>query len=186
MSTSREWLSEEDFKCYQDRLSRLDWLIGNSPGGEYWTFPGGLLAKSLFEEARYCFVYAQFLATIFLGLAYIERTLGALFYGAGHNDFQRASLAILLEEAHAKGLLGDGEYQGIERIRKNRNAYAHFRRPEDESSIEARAILENVTPYEIIEQDSTAVLTTVLHLVSKNTSSVYWGRSVVSHSMDYL
>ena len=169
MSTSGKWLSEEDFKCYQDRLTRLDWLIENSPGGEYWTFPGGLFAKSLFEEARYCFVYAQFLATILLGLAYIERTLGALFYGAGCSDLQRASLTALLEEAHGKGLLGDDEYQSLERIRKNRNTYAHFRRPGHESSIELRAILENATPYDVIEQDSTAVLTAILRLVSKST-----------------
>ena len=83
MSTGVNWLSDEDFRCFEDRLSRLEWLIDNSPAGEYWTFAGGLLAKSLFEETRYSFVYAQFLATILLGLACIERTLAALFYGAG-------------------------------------------------------------------------------------------------------
>ena len=77
MSTSATWLINEDSSSFEDRLSRLGWLTTHSPGGEYWTFPGGLHAKSVFEEARYCFVYAQFLATILLSLAYIELTLAA-------------------------------------------------------------------------------------------------------------
>lgn len=169
MSTAAEWLSDEDSKCFEDRLSRLQWLIDNSPAGEYWTFPGGLLAKSLFEEARYCFVYAQYLATILVGLAYIERTLAALFYGAGRNDLERASLSALLEEAYAEGLIGSGEFQELERIRKNRNSYAHFRRPSHEdSSLEARAILEYEAPYCVIERDATAVIAAALNMVAKN------------------
>ena len=162
MSTSRRWLTDEDSTCFQSRLSRLEWLIDNSPGGEYWTFPGGLLAKSLFEEPRYCFAYAQFMATILLSLAYIERTLAALFYGAGRNDLQLASLSALLGEAHAQGLIGDAEFQDLERIRKNRNTYAHFRRPGHKGSMEARAILENAAPYDVLEQDATAAIAAVL------------------------
>ncbi len=169
ISTRRVWLNNEDSRCFEDRLSRLDWLNDNSPKGEYWTFPGGLLAKSLFEEARYCFVYAQFMATILLSLAYIERTLAALFYGAGRNDLQRASLSTLLGEAHAGGLVGDAEYQDLERIRKNRNAYAHFRRPGHKGSMEARAILETAAPYDVVEQDATAAIAALLQLVTKGT-----------------
>ena len=169
MSTGAEWLSDEDSRCFEDRLSRLQWLIDNSPAGEYWTFPGGLLAKSLFEEARYCFVYAQFLATILLGLAYIERTLAALFYQAGRNDLERASFSTLLRKAQAEGLIGSSEFRDLERIRENRNAYAHFRRPGHADSMEARAILEDEAPYNVIEQDATAVIAATLNMVAKNT-----------------
>ena len=82
MSTSEEWLSQEDSSCFEDRLSRLEWLIAASPAAEYWIFPGGLNARNLFEEARYCFVYGQFIATILLSLAYIELTLAAMFFAA--------------------------------------------------------------------------------------------------------
>ena len=68
MPTSSEWLANEDSTCFDHRKARLDWLGANSPLAMYWTFPGGLLAKSLFEEARYSFVYGQFLATNFWGL----------------------------------------------------------------------------------------------------------------------
>ena len=169
MSTAAEWLSDEDSKCFEDRLSRLQWLIDNSPAGEYWTFPGGLLGKSLFEEARYCFVFAQYLATILVGLAYIERTLAALFYGAGRNDLERARLSALLEEAYAEGLIGRGEFRELQRIRENRNSYAHFRRlGHEDSSLEARANLEDEAPYRVIERDATAVIAAALNMVAKN------------------
>lgn len=167
MSTAAKWLNDEDARCFEDRLARLQWLADNSPEGAYWTFPGGLLAKSLFEEARYCFVYAQFLATILLGLAYIERTLAALFYGAGRNDLQRESLKVLLEEAYEEGLIEATEFRDLETIRKSRNIYAHFRRPGHEDSIEARAIREDEAPYNVIERDATAVIAAALRMVAK-------------------
>ena len=169
MSASAKWLIDEDASSFEDRLSRLEWLRTNSPSGKYWTFPGGLHAKSVFEEARYCFVYAQFLATILLGLAYIELTLAALFYGAGRNDLERANLTDLLSQAHAEGVIGGDEYQNLERIRKYRNTYAHFRRPGHQDSLEVRSVLEDAVPYEIIEQDATAVMAAALHTLTKNT-----------------
>ena len=168
MSTAAKWLSNEDARCFEERLARLQWLADNSPEGEYWTFPGGLLAKSLFEEARYCFAYAQFLAAILLGLAYIERTLAALFYGEGRNDLQRASLKVLLEEAYEEGLIGVTEFGDLERIRKGRNIYAHFRRPGHEDSIEARSIRGDEAPYDVIERDATAVIAAALRVVAKD------------------
>ena len=168
--SAEKWLIDEDSRCFKDRVSRLEWLIHNSPAGEYWTFPGGLLAKSLFEETRYCFVYAQYLATILLGLAYIERTLAALFYGAGRNDLERAGLSVLLGEAQADGMISGSEFQDLERVRENRNTYAHFRRPGHEDSVEARMILEDEAPYDIIEQDATAVIAVVLHILAKDTA----------------
>ena len=80
---SAEWLNSEDASCFDDRASRLQWLVENAPRSEYWAFHGGLITKSLFEETRYCFVYGQFLAATLLGLAYIEHTLAALFLRFG-------------------------------------------------------------------------------------------------------
>ena len=164
---AQEWLNEEDYKCAVDRRSRLIWLIEKTPKAEYWAFHG-LLTKSLFEEARYCFVYGQFLATILLGLAYIEQTLAALFYQIGRSNLQRAGLFTLIREAHAERLIGNNEFQDMERIREKRNGYAHFRRPLHDSSIETRSLLEELAPYDVIEQDATSVILVVLQLVDKN------------------
>lgn len=161
------WLSDEDTACFEDRLSGLQWLAENSPKGEIWAFPGGLVAKSLFEETRYSFVYGQFLAANLLGLAYIERTLSALFYGAGRNDLTDAGLAILLKEALTENLITASELEDLERIRKQRNSYAHFRKPGHKDSIERRSLEADQAPYDVIEKDAIDVVKSVLHMVDK-------------------
>ena len=162
-----KWLSEEDSLCFDDRHSRLSWLAEKSPPADYWLFPGGFMAKSLFEEARYCFVYGQFLATTLLGLAYIERTLSALFYAEGRNDLKRASFSKLLNEAHTHGLIGCTEFGDLERIRRKRNSYAHFRKPGDKEGIEFRSLATDEAPYPVIQRDATEVIVSVLNLVAK-------------------
>ena len=129
---------------------------------------GGLLAKSLFEEARYCYIYAQFLAAVLLGLAYVERTLAALFYGAGRNDLERVPLSKLLKEAQSQGLISQEEFRDLNRVRENRNSYAHFRRPGNDDTVEFRAISEHEPPYNLNLQDATAVMATMFRIVPKN------------------
>ena len=99
------WLLNEDTVCREDRLARLTWLASMLPPADYLTFPGGSMAKLLFEEMRYCFAYGQFLATITLGFAYIERTLAAKFFAAGRADLERAGIMKLLQEARLHGVL---------------------------------------------------------------------------------
>lgn len=168
MDESAEWLIREDQACFEESLSRLHWLVEKAPDAQYWVFPGGWMAKSLFEEARYCFVYAQFLATVILGLAYIERTLAALFFAAGRDELERASLSTLLKEAQIEGLLNHTEFESLERIRENRNGYAHFRRPLHANSVEPRAIADNEVPESVVAEDATAVMLAVFRMVARN------------------
>lgn len=135
-SIAEEWLTHEDNICRQDRLARLNWLSSRSPDAEYWTFPGGLISKYLFEETRYCFVYGQFLATTVLGLSYIEHTLASLFYASGRNDLERASISTLLREALNCGWINQIEFDNLQRAREVRNPITHFRRPGYDDTIE--------------------------------------------------
>ena len=166
--TPEEWLAREDENCHQERLTRLRWLSDKTPQADYWKFPGGLLAKYLFEEARYCFVYGQFLAAIVLGIAYIERTLAALFYATGRNDLERASLTRLLKEALNHDWIDQREYANLQRARQIRNPITHYRKPGDNETIEYRAVTGNELPYSIIEEDARHVMETTLRLLEKN------------------
>ena len=167
-SISSDWLDAEDTKCREDRLSRLDWLVRHTPDEEFFTFPGGFLAKSHFEEMRYCYVYGQFLATTILGVAYLEITIAALFFEAGRNDLARASITELFKEAHKRGLITEREYEHLNGIRKTRNAYAHFRKPGHKESVEHRAIEDERAFYGIMEEDATIVVKAVLRMVGQN------------------
>ena len=168
VSEAEEWLANEDRLEFDARRSRLDWLIDAAPEAEFWMFPGGFLARASFEEARYCFVYGQFTATVLVGLSYTERTLAALFYASGRDDLERANLSRLLKEARNSSLLTDQEFNDLERARGVRNDYAHFRRPGHETNIERRALAVDQNPYVVIERDAMAVLSAALRMVAKN------------------
>ena len=166
------WLRDEDFKYYEDRLFRLKFLAERTPTEGYWSLDG-LAGKYLFEEARYCFVYGQFQATILLGIAFLEITLAASFYASGRNDLQRASFSELLDEALSVGLISMDEYQEMNRVRNERNTYGHYRKPSHEKRIESRAFKGEASegdelPYDIIEGDATAVMNLLLRIVGKS------------------
>ncbi len=165
---ARDWLDREDRVAREDRLARLEWLGDRMPAYDPLTFPGGWVAKYLFEEARYSFAYGQFMATVVLGLAFIERTLAALFYGAGRNDLERASVSVLLREARQIGWLTDEEFTQLDEVRTLRNPVTHFRAPLTPDTIEARAVAHGILPYSILEADARKVMTAVFHVLSRN------------------
>jgi hypothetical protein len=165
--TSEEWLNREDTNNREERLSRLDWIASKMPDSNCLSFPGGLTAKYLFEETRYCFVYAQFLAVIVLGLSFIEHTLAAMFYAVGRSDLERVSISILLREALLAGWITQTEFDSLDRAREIRNPVTHFRRPLHEDKVEYRAVTQNELPYTIIEDDARQVMESVFHLLGK-------------------
>ncbi len=164
---SSEWLQNEDSICRPDRLARLNWLVSKAPDSDIWIFPGGLMTKYLFEEARYCFVYGQFLATIVLGLSYIEHTLAGLFYASGQDKLERASVSRLLREALRSGWIDQNEFANLEHARKVRNPATHFRRPGHNDTVEYRSVRMNELPYLLLEEDARHVMETALRLLGK-------------------
>jgi hypothetical protein len=163
------WLEKEDKVCREGRLERLDWVAGLMPVAEYLTFPGGWMAKHLFEEARYCFVYGQFLATIVLGMAYVECALAALLYGGGRSDLERASISDLLREAVRNGWLSQQEFKSLDHARTLRNPITHFRRPGNEDTIESRSVTLKELPYSMIEEDARHVMVAAFRVLAHQT-----------------
>jgi len=168
MTQSEEWLTREDANCRDDRIARLHWLVSITPEDEIWVFHGAPITKYLFEEARYSFVYAQFLATVVLGFAFIEHTLAAFFYAAGRNDLERANISVLLKEALECGWLTQDEFDKLNQAKRIRNPITHFRKPLDEDTIEFRSVINNEIHYSIIEEDARNVMEAVFHLLSRN------------------
>ena len=100
-TTRAKWLDREDQVAREDRLARLEWLADRVPQSKFLVFRGGWVSKYVFEETRYCFAYGQFMATVVLGLAFIERTLAALFYEAGRNEYEvRDRIIVLLNRRY--------------------------------------------------------------------------------------
>ncbi|HWB45881.1 MAG TPA: hypothetical protein VG900_10610 [Hyphomicrobiaceae bacterium] len=166
--TAANWLNQEDERDRQGRVSRLQWLAARAPKSDSRIFHDGMAARVLFEEARYCFVYGQFVAVILLGVAFIERSLAARIYGAGDNALERAHLPTLLPIARERGWLTAEECARIDALRDKRNPLAHFRGLGDPTRFEWKAVLRNVAPYTVFEEDARTVLETALHYVERS------------------
>lgn len=135
---AEEWVAREDSLSKQGRISRLQWLIDQTPEIQFWLFHGGILSHDLFEQTRYCFVYGQYLATIILGLSFIEHTLASLFYASGTDKYERANISVLIEEASKSGWISLEEKLEIDKAKEIRNNVTHFRKPGDDSSLEMK------------------------------------------------
>lgn len=167
MDEIKTWLESEDKRNFSDRAERLKWIVTNAPENNTWRFHSGLITKYLFEEARYCFVYGQYLAAIMLGLSFIEHTLAAMFYASGRNDLERANISRLLDEAVKSAWISDEEFINLDHARKIRNPIVHFRSPGGEETLEYRSVIENEHPYSILEDDALNVIKTAFHLLGK-------------------
>lgn len=164
---AEEWLDNEDKVCKEDRLKRLKWIIEEYPDIDLAVFHGGLKSHYLFEEARYCFVYGQYIASIMLSLSYIENTLSSNFYASGRNDLQKTRIVDLLKEAEKEGLISESEFDAFNKVRKIRNPIMHFRKPDDKEEIEWRAVKAEAYPYELYEQDAKIALKACFRILSK-------------------
>jgi hypothetical protein len=149
-------------------LQRLRWLADQMPKVDWMLYGTGPISKYLFDEARYCFAYGQYLASIVLGLAFIELSLGGAFYGVGRNDLERAGIGALSKEALAYGWLSQADYEAIEQVRQYRNPITHFRPPAHDERVEARTFYAGAShAYEVIEHDAREGMQTVFHLLLK-------------------
>jgi hypothetical protein len=167
MSNVEEWLDHEDKCCRDNRLERLKWTMKEYPKIEIPLFRDGLKSYYLFEEARYCFVYGQYTASIMLSLSFIETTLASMFYASGRNDLERARLSDLLKEAKEKGLISEQEFIVFDKVRKLRNPLTHFRKPSDRENVEYRALEKDAHPYDLLEEDAKMALKANFRIMEK-------------------
>ena len=163
---AEKWLGNEDTVAFEGRLSRLQWIQAKYPAISLQLFPGGLLSKYLFEEARYCFVYGQFLATVMLALAFVERVLAADLYGGGLEAAKKDRFQRLLEHHLERNTITAEEFAQIECARRNRNAVVHLRPPGHKQTLECRAFEEDSFPYHVLESDARNLLALVLRLIA--------------------
>ncbi|MDP2174223.1 MAG: hypothetical protein Q8J62_10660 [Candidatus Cloacimonadaceae bacterium] len=167
MTSAEEWLLNEDKQCRNERLTRLKWIAAEYPDVDIVIFHGGMKSQFLFEEARYCYVYAQYVATTLLSLAFIEDTLASVLYASGDNGIHKAGIFDLLEKAKNDGLISDSEFDLFDKVRKIRNPISHFRKPSHKKNIEYRCVENDSHPYELLESDAQTALKATFRLIAK-------------------
>ena len=125
------------------------------------------MAVYLFDEARCCYIYGQYLATIAMGMAYIEQSIAAIFHTRCKDKFAKQSAETLFKEALNEGLISQFDYENLERIRKTRNPAIHFKKPLHPDSIDVRSVKQNRHPALILESDAKFVMGSVFKLLGQ-------------------
>jgi hypothetical protein len=136
-----KWIDETDLQSREARAARARLVVSDSVDSEAGRlFLGGETAMNAFEEARNAYVSGLFLACVLLCQVYVEHTLGSLFRMMGRDDAADAAYARMLVAARDQALLTQAEFEIFDRLRRNRNPYAHPRGPDHSRHPVRRAI----------------------------------------------
>ena len=123
---SKSGLPDLESLLTKESKNRYQWLIDSTPSCDQCYFPGGTIAYSLFKASRYCYVNGYFLATVVLGLAYIEKTLYGMLIDKGCEEPQEREMTTLNKKALDDGLINNETYDIIYRTQLLRNKYPPF------------------------------------------------------------
>lgn len=168
MDKAEEWVRHEEETKREGRIARLRWLIDNTPSTQHgFLFHGGEMTARLYEEARYCFVEAQYLATTILCVSFIEHHLSGMIYGAGDDDAEGFTAYDAIQEAKKRGLISDDEASALHEARMARNPIAHFQGPADEYRLPRRAIEEDASMQQIVEEDAKDALNAMFRVIAR-------------------
>ena len=163
-----DWVDHEDRVTRRDRLARLRWLDRNFTSEGWAGLVGGTIAHMLYEEAKYCYVYAQFLATVLLVLAFIEHSLGGEHYMAGDDVTPNMGVLKLLHEAAKSGWYSEAEIRQLNKIRKFRNLLTHWRKPFHRERLDMRALRASRNRYSIAASDAKLALRAMFIVIDKS------------------
>lgn len=112
----------------------------------------------LLEEARVCFVYGQFAATVLVAYAVIEHTLDeeADLCVQKTSGMSKAANSIQLCREHQ--LVPSELLDRADALRSKRNAIGHFKPDVNKYRVTARARAVDASPYQVLETDAIEAL----------------------------
>jgi hypothetical protein len=145
------WLDHEDQGQREERIRRLRWLVGQDFPLNSMVF-GGARVHDLFEEAKYCFVYGQYLSSILCISSVVERALIGQFFAPGEDQAETWTFQRAIQEAGNRGIISSEDREFFDRLRQLRNPLVHFRRPLERDTLEFR-VLENESEMQNIKEE---------------------------------
>ncbi|HWK26349.1 MAG TPA: hypothetical protein VNS09_07305 [Solirubrobacter sp.] len=160
-------LAVSDLQTFADRAERLRWLQGHGEPAMGRMFFGGPLSAFAFHEAGVCYVAGLYLGCVLLAQTCLEHLLGGAFTFWGPEEAATYPYRRMLKEAREAQILTADEYELFDRLRKERNPYAHPRGIDDPMSLLRRAMTTGQDPEGLLQKDAREALTAVVQLVNR-------------------
>jgi len=134
-------LKKYDSNTIDERVERLKFINTLIPG-EY-IFGADPETIFIFEEAKMAFINGQFISTILLSQAYIERSLQIHYNSIGLDSVAKKGLKAILDHARKHKTIHHFLLPKIDELRKIRNPFVHLKEHEHNYNLSQR-ILKNI------------------------------------------
>jgi hypothetical protein len=160
-------LRANDDATRHDRAERLDLLVQEMGEGDYRMFPGGPISAWAFQEATRAYVDGQYLSCVVVSQVCLEHSLAGTFALIGHDGPDGENYRNLLRQAHTVSALTDPEFELFDRLRTQRNPYAHPRPLADKASLLQRAVSSGTAVDDILMDDARQAVTALIRFTNR-------------------
>lgn len=134
-------LKQYDKETIDERVERLKYINTLLPG-EYM-FGADPETIFIFEEAKMAFINGQFISTILLSQAYIERSLQIHYNSIGFDTIAKKGLKAIIDHATKNKTIHHFLLPKIDELRKIRNPFVHLKEYEHDYNLSQR-IFKNI------------------------------------------
>lgn len=150
-------LERHELQSVPERAERIRWLDEVMPQGAGYLMP--MQSYKVFQEAKDCFVYGQYVATIVLSAAFVEHWLaGLLQASADSRAVSKAGLEAIVKYCRANELLPAVICDKVDHVRKVRNPFVHLKSGDHEHALGPRMMRQGLDPDAILEADAKGAL----------------------------
>jgi hypothetical protein len=157
-------LQKYDRDSFLDRLSRLKVINTVWPKDIY--VAGDMEFVYAIGEIKMCYIDGQFLATIILTQAVIEKVFFNLFVGKDLKAEAKEGLNNMIQFAKGKDIIHDSILEMIDKLRIIRNPIIHYKECVNPQGLSLRAFQERSQPYELLEKDAEEGIRVLGYIIS--------------------
>jgi len=155
-------LIKYDKDTFDTRLARLKYLNKIFP--KDYSIAGNMQTVFVFSEAKMTFINGEFISTILLAQAFIEKKLQGHYIGLELNNIASRGLKAIIKHARKNHVLHNYLLDKIDELRKKRNPFSHIKPFDDEYNLDKRFMKainksgKNMDIADLMEQDAKEAL----------------------------
>ncbi len=158
-------LRNYDSNSFRERLQRLRIINQIFPFGRREF--GSDESFRIFDEVVHSYIFGQYIATIILAQAFIERRFQEYFHIRLDDKRAKFTLDKFIKEFKGTDFLPDFILEKIDKIRLKRNPFVHHRMPLQKDTLMARAFNSETHPDKILHDDAKDAIEVMFHMVQR-------------------
>jgi hypothetical protein len=145
-------LERHEMQNVPERAERMRWLSTVTPRSSGYIMP--LESMRVFQEAKDCFVYGQFVATLVLAASFMEHWLGGILSAAGQSKVAGQGLKAIVAHCRECKIIPTVLCDKIDALRLSRNPFVHLKPFNHPHSLGQRMLARRMHPDSILEADA--------------------------------